>query len=108
MTMTEYYYPVDIIDKTNPLGGSWVAAWQHIKDDAQVGLVDASGNAITPPAACEIRITNATPHFSPGVVQDPSAKPTVTLSLADVLANIKAGTSHAYLAAAADAATPST
>lgn len=89
--MKEYYHLVDITDKTNPAGGQWIAAWQHVKDGQQVKFCDENLVEIVPPAVYEARLVNTDQYFAPGVLRDPSNAYTPP-SMAEYLAAVANGT----------------
>jgi len=89
--MNEYFIPGFLIDTTDSRGGSWVAAWQHVKDGAQVAFVDVNSAEMAAPAAHEFHPTSSDPHFAPGVLTDPSISYTPP-TIAEYVAAVKAGT----------------
>jgi len=103
--MNEYYLPGRLLDTSNPVGGTWISAWQHIKDGAQVEFTDASSPplAITPPETHEFILTSQEPHFAPGVLNDPNMGYTPP-TMEEYLAAVKAGTLDQLLTKANQAA----
>ena len=98
----EGYYPVRLIDTSNPKGGAWISAWQHVKDGLQVKVCDDNGLEIKPPDVHEVHVVTADLHFAPAVLTDPTSVTYTPPPISHFVAALNAGP-QAYAAFVKDA-----
>jgi hypothetical protein len=88
--MNEWYFPIRLIDTTDPVTQPSLVCWQHCSNDGHEKFCDDNGIEIVPPAKHEALHLSypPDPHHLPGVRLDP-ANPYTPPPMSEFIAQAK-------------------